>query len=181
VSDRVATIGGPPGSGKSTAGRGAAAALQREFVSAGDLFRAEAKRRGVSLLELSKLAEADPSIDRGLDDEMVRRANPRRLLDGRITGPILKRRGVPSQYIVVTAEEKVRWERLAKRDGGTVEDVGRQTRQREASERERYLRYYGIDLGKEIPDLRVDSTGLTPEEVVRQIVEFLSDDPSDAR
>jgi cytidylate kinase len=181
VSDRVATIGGPPGSGKSTAGRAAAAALQREFLSAGDLFRAEAKRRGVSLLELSELAEADPSIDRGLDDEMVRRASPRKLLDGRITGPILKRRGVPCQYIVVTAEEKVRWERLAGRDGGTVAEVGRQTRQREASERERYLRYYGIDLAKEIPDLRVDSTALSADAVVRQIVAFLSDDPGESR
>jgi CMP/dCMP kinase len=174
VSDRVATIGGPPGSGKSTAGRAVAAALQREFVSAGDLFRAEAQRRGVDLLELSRLAAADETIDRALDDEMVRRADPGRILDGRVTGPILRRRGVPNQYVVVTAEESVRWQRLAGRDGGSVDEVGPQTREREASERDRYLRYYGIDLAKEAPDLLIDSTNLSPGEVVLRIVEFLA-------
>jgi cytidylate kinase len=173
VTDRVVTIGGPPGSGKSTAGRGLAAALGLEFVSAGELFRAEAKRRGISLAELGTLAEHDPSIDLGLDDEMVRLAAPTRLLDGRLTGPLLRRRGLPNRYIVVTADETTRWERLANRDGGTVEDVGRLTKAREASERARYLRYYGIDLERETPDLKVDSTHAPPSEVVRTIVAFL--------
>jgi cytidylate kinase len=172
VSDRVLTIGGPPGSGKSTAGRTVAAELGREFVSAGELFRAEARRRGVTLLELSALAEADPSIDRALDDEMVRRATPQRLLDGRVTGPLLRRRGIPTQYVVVTASERVRYDRLSGRDGGSVDDVARQTAQREASERDRYRRYYGIDLATESPDLLVDSSELSPGEVVRRIVEF---------
>ncbi|MCI4328517.1 MAG: AAA family ATPase [Thermoplasmata archaeon] len=174
MSDRVVTIGGPPGSGKSTAGRTVASELGLEFVSAGELFRSEARRRGISLLELSALAEQDPSIDRALDEEMVRRADPSRLLDGRITGPLLRRRGVPTQYVVVTAEDRVRWDRLAGRDGGTVEDVAVQTKAREASERDRYRRYYAIDLPKESPDLLVDSSELSPGEVARRIVEFVA-------
>ncbi|MCI4325132.1 MAG: AAA family ATPase [Thermoplasmata archaeon] len=172
MTDRVLTIGGPPGSGKSTAGRAVAVELGREFVSAGELFRAEARRRGVTLLELSKLAEADPSIDRTLDDEMIRRANPSRLLDGRVTGPLLRRRGIPTQYVIVTAREQVRYDRLAGRDGGVVDDVARQTAQREASEHDRYHRYYGIDLAAEHPDLLIDSSELSPGEVVRRIVAF---------
>jgi predicted cytidylate kinase len=173
VTDRVVTIGGPPGSGKSTAGRALAVELGLEFVSAGELFRAEATRRGISLAELGSLAEKDPSIDLGLDDEMLRRARPDRLLDGRLTGPLLRRRGLPNRYIVVTADETTRWERLAHRDGGTVEDVARLTQAREASERARYLRYYGIDLERETPDLKVDSTSSPPADVVRTIVAFL--------
>lgn len=171
---RVVTIGGPPGSGKSTAGRTVASELGLEFVSAGELFRSEARRRGISLLELSALAENDPSIDRALDDEMVRRAEPSRLLDGRITGPLLRRRGVPTQYVVVTAEDRVRWDRLAGRDGGSVEDVAAQTKARETSERDRYHRYYDIDLAKESPDLLVDSSELSPGEVARRIVAFVA-------
>jgi cytidylate kinase len=174
VSARVITIGGPPGSGKSTAGRTVAFELGLEFVSAGELFRSEARSRGISLLELSALAEKDPSIDRALDDEMVRRAEPHRLLDGRITGPLLRRRGVPTQYVVVTAEDRVRWDRLVGRDGGSVGDVEAQTRARETSERDRYHRYYGIDLTKESPDLLVDSSKLSPGEVARRIVEFVA-------
>jgi cytidylate kinase len=67
VTGRVVALGGPPGSGKSTAGRLAAQRLRYEFVSAGDLFRAEATQRGMSLAELSQLAERDDSIDRALD------------------------------------------------------------------------------------------------------------------
>jgi cytidylate kinase len=173
VTEPVVTIGGPPGSGKSTAGRRLASSLGLEFVSAGELFRAEAKRRGLSLAELGTLAEREPSIDRALDDEMVRRAAPSRLLDGRLTGPLLRRRGVANRYIVVTADAPVRWERLAHRDGGTVEDVRQRTEAREASERARYLRYYDIDLDREQPDLRLDSTHATPEEVVQVMAAFL--------
>jgi predicted cytidylate kinase len=173
VTEPVLTIGGPPGSGKSTAGRALAAQLGLEFVSAGELVRAAAKQRGVTLAELGALAEKDPTIDLGLDAEMVRLAAPTRLLDGRLTGPLLRRRGLPNRYVVVTAEERTRWERLAKRDGGTVDDVGRATREREASERTRYLRYYGIDLERETPDLTVDSTHAPAADVVRTIAEFL--------
>jgi cytidylate kinase len=104
---------------------------------------------------------------------MVRLAAPTRLLDGRLTGPLLRRRGLPNRYVVITAEERTRWERLAKRDGGSVEDVGRLTKEREASERARYLRYYGIDLERETPDLTVDSTHSLPEEVVRTVAAYL--------
>jgi cytidylate kinase len=180
VSEPVVTIGGPPGSGKSTAGRTVASELGREFVSAGELFRLEARRRGITLLELSQRAETDPSIDRALDDEMVRRATPARLLDGRVTGPLLRRRGVPTRYVVVTASDRVRYDRLAGRDGGSVEEVARQTRAREASERDRYRRYYGIDLAVETPDLLVDSSELSPGEVARRIVAFVAP-PGEAR
>ncbi|MCI4327468.1 MAG: cytidylate kinase family protein [Thermoplasmata archaeon] len=173
MTDRVVTIGGPPGSGKSTAGRALAAELSLEFVSAGELFRAEARRRGISLAELGAIAERDPSIDRALDDEMVRRASPSRLLDGRLTGPLLRRRGIPNRYIVVTADERVRWERLVHRDGGSLDEVGRLTSAREASERARYRTYYDIDLETEVPDLRVDSTHVPAPDVVRTIAAFL--------
>jgi predicted cytidylate kinase len=174
VSAPVVTLGGPPGSGKSTAGRRVASSLGLEFLSAGELFRAEAKRRGISLAELGRRAELDPSIDRALDDEMATRARPSRLLDGRITGPICRRRGIPVLYVVVTAEEEVRWKRIVGRDGGRLEEVARETKAREESERTRYLHHYKIDLTTERADLTVDASHLTPEQVEREVLRFLA-------
>jgi len=173
VTEPLVTIGGPPGSGKSTAGRAVAAKRHLEFVSAGELFRAEARRRGLSLAELGTLAESDASIDRTLDDEMLARAQPGRLLDGRVIGPLCRRRGIAVRYIFVTADPEVRFQRLAGRDGGELTEVARATRIREESERRRYAQYYHIDLASERPDLTVDSTNGTPDEVVGAILEFL--------
>jgi len=63
----VVTIGGPIGVGKSTAGRGLAERLGVPLVSAGEVFRELARRRGVTVVELNRLAEGDPTIDRDLD------------------------------------------------------------------------------------------------------------------
>ena len=170
---RLVALGGPPGSGKSTAGRAAAQTLSLEFVSAGALFRAEAEHRGLTLEGLSKLAEEEPAIDRALDDRMLSLARPGRLLDGRVIGALCRSRGIPADYVWITAPEAVRVARLAERDGL---DPGRclaVTRAREASERRRYLAYYGIDLAREVADLTIDSAVLPATEVARRIVEFV--------
>lgn len=172
--DRPVTITGPPGSGKSTAGRQVARRLGLDFRSAGELFRSEAARRGLDLEAFSRLAETDEQIDRALDDRMVTLAAPGRLLEARLTGALCRRRGIPCVCLLVTADEDVRYRRLAERDRVPYEAAVRMTRAREASERDRYLRYYGIDLASESPDFAVDSTHDSPDEVARRLVEFLT-------
>lgn len=175
------TLTGPPGSGKTTAGRLAAELLRLEFISAGEQFRAEAAQRGVDLDALSTAAEADPAIDRALDDRMLGLATPARFLEGRIIGALLRRRHIPTIYLEVTATEPVRVERLAGRDGVSPDEARRRTREREASEASRYRRYYGIDLAREPPDLRVDSSELAPLEVAHRLVEFIRSRRGSAR
>ena len=172
--DRVVTVTGPPGSGKSTAGRLVARRLGLDYRSAGDLFRAEAKRRGLSLEEFSRYAEQHEEVDRALDAEMVGLAKPGRLLDGRISGAMCRRAGVPLVYLVVVARPDVRFARIAGRDGVSSPRARREAEAREASERDRFRRYYGIDLDAESPDQVLDSSDLGPEEVADRIVEFLS-------
>ena len=169
----VVTVAGPPGSGKSTAGRLVAESLGLEYRSAGEVFRAEARDRGLSLEEFGRYAEAHPEVDRELDRAMQALARPGRLLDGRIQGPLCRKNGVPVHHIVVTAVEEVRVRRVAHRDGRSIEQAREEIRAREASERDRYLRYYGIDLDRDLPDLVVDSTDQTPHEVATAIVEFV--------
>lgn len=173
MSAGVVTLTGPPGSGKSTAGRAAADALHLAYVSAGELFRAEAARAGVDLAEFSRRAEADPSVDRALDERMLALAEPGRLLEGRVTGALLARRGVPTIRLVVTAREEVRAERLAHRDRLGVPEALKALRAREASETRRYLAYYGIDLAAEPAEFTVDSSEIPAAEVARRLVAFV--------
>ena len=169
----VVTIGGPPGSGKSTAGRRVAEALGLEYRSAGEEFRAEAARRGMDLAAFGRYAEAHPEVDRDLDRRMQELARPGRVLDGRIQGVLCRRNGIPVRSVVVTASEAERARRLAHRDGESVEVALTLLREREASERARYVKFYGIDIDRESPDLTVDSTHRSPDEVTRAIVAFV--------
>lgn len=171
--DLVVTITGPPGSGKSTAGRGVAQRLDLEYRSAGAMFRSEAERRGLTLAEFSRYAEQHEEVDRALDAQMVALARPGRLLEGRITGALCRRKGIPVVYLVVTALPEVRYRRLAQRDEVPLGTAIALTEAREASERDRYLRYYGIDLEREEPDMTVDSTDLAPAAVVERLVAFV--------
>ncbi|HEV2519599.1 MAG TPA: cytidylate kinase family protein [Thermoplasmata archaeon] len=175
MTGRVVALAGPPGSGKSTAGRSVAQTLSLEYVSAGAFFRAEAAERGLSLAELSRLAETEASVDRHLDARMLALATPGRLLDGRICGALCRQRGIPVAYVWVTASEAVRVARLAQRDGQAPEACRALTRAREASERRRYLAYYGIDLDAQQPDLTIDSTRESPAQVASAIVRYLSE------
>ena len=170
---RAVAIGGPPGSGKSTAGRRVAAALGLDYRSAGDAFRAEAQSRGMDVEAFGRFAEAHPEIDRALDDEMQGLARPGVLLDGRIQAALCRRRGAPVYSIVVTAEESERARRVSRRDGQPLAEALRRIRERAESERERYRRFYDLDPDAETPDLKVDSTALSPDGVAAQILEFL--------
>ena len=166
-------LGGPPGSGKSTAAKGVAEKLDWTVHSAGDIFRAMAAERQMSLLEFSWYAQEHPEVDLDIDEQMARLAEPGRVLEGRLVGEFLRRRGAPSLWVDVTAREPVRAERIAQRDHMTVAEALERTRARERSERERYSKLYGIDLDSVRPDLVVDSSDLGRVEVVDRILAFV--------
>jgi cytidylate kinase len=169
----LVAVGGPPGSGKTTAARGAAERLGLEYHSAGTLFRAEAERRHMDLEAFSRYAEAHPEVDRELDAHMLSLARPGRLLDARLAGPLARRNGIPVLYLIVTARPEVRAQRIAGRDGTPREAAEPAMRAREESEKNRYRAIYGIDLNREVPDLLVDSSEIPPETVVEKLVEFV--------
>lgn len=177
----VVAIGGPPGSGKSTAGRRVARALGLEFRSVGEVFRAEARARGLDLEAFGRYAEEHPEIDRELDRTMQALARPGVVLEGRIQGILLRRAKIPVRYVLVTASRDERVRRLAERDGESAAAAAAKLDVREASERKRYLAYYALDLDREPADLVVDATRASPDEVCDAIVRFLSASPGPAR
>ncbi|MHB1435207.1 MAG: (d)CMP kinase [Thermoplasmata archaeon] len=171
--DRPITLGGPPGGGKSTAGRALALRLGLTYVSAGEFFRADGRARGMTVEEYSRFAEAHPEVDEALDRRVQEFARPGCLLDGRIQGPLARRRGVAVYGFIVTARAEVRAVRVARRDGLSVTEAARRIEAREASEVARYRQLYGIDLAAERDETTIDSSDLTPAEVVEQLAGWL--------
>ena len=71
----------------------------------------------------------------------------------------------------MTADPNVRIERIAKRDGESVETARSKTVQREGEEREWFLRTYDIDiLDESVYNLKVDTTTCDLECVIMKIL-----------
>ncbi|MGC2289242.1 MAG: AAA family ATPase [Thermoplasmata archaeon] len=169
----LVVVGGPPGSGKTTAARATAERLGLEFLSAGARFRALAQEHAMDLGAFSRYAAGHPEVDRELDDYMFGFAKPGWLLDSRLAGPLARRKGLPVLYLVVTASDEVRATRIAGRDDLPIPAARRAMVAREQSERSRYKALYGIDLDREVPDLQIDSSALSPAAVVDRLVDFI--------
>jgi predicted cytidylate kinase len=173
LSVQTLTVGGLPGTGTTTLCRLLERSLQLPYIYAGQLFREEAVKRGMTLAEFNALASEDPAVDRALDDqqlEMLRRGGV--ILEGRLAGWLADHHHIPAFKVWIVCEEEERIGRLVQRDGGDAQTQRRLLADRESRERDRYARYYGADLTDQtIYDLVLDSTSLQPEEVRDRVLE----------
>lgn len=170
----VVAISGPPGSGKTTYAKMVAEHFKLRYFSAGKAFREIARERGLSIEELSVLAERDPSIDLEIDRRSYEEALMGDVvLDGHLTAWIVK--DVANVKIYLTAPLLTRVGRIASRDGISFEEAFRQTITRENAQWRRFLEYYGIDTRDlSIFDLVIDvsKTGIQETfSVIREYVE----------
>jgi cytidylate kinase len=139
----IVTVSGEIGAGKSTVARHLAQALGLRYLSGGEIFREEARRRGLTLAALGSLAEQDQSIDRDLDRRQVEAARGGgMLIDSRLSGWLID----GDLRLWFRAPLHVRAARVAARDGGSPEEALRELQAREESERRRYREIYQVDL-----------------------------------
>ena len=167
------TLSGLPGSGTSTVARTVATRLGLDHLDGGTVFRTLASERGATLAEFARIAEADDSIDRALDDRLIDRARDGDvLLESRLAGWLATRAALRALRIWIHCDEVERARRVGARDGHETDEALATNQAREASERTRYLGFYGIDLQDlSIYDLVVDSTSTSPDDIIDQIVE----------
>lgn len=141
--------------------------------------RQMAEERGVTILELSRSAEEDDAIDREIDARSAHLAESggQFVMDARLGWHF-----VPGSYKVflevrpeVAARRIYGAGRGSERENVDLEATMRAIAERTNSERERYLSYYGIDyLDHGHYDLVIDTSDLTPDQVVSTILEHLS-------
>lgn len=133
-----------------------------------------ARERGVSLEEFGDIAEDDETIDRELDDRIVRMAGKGTIMEGRLTGHLINQSEKKAFKVWIEADEDIRIKRIAEREGESLSEVREKVEKRQKSERKRYREYYDIDLyDKSIYDMVIDSGKNTPEEIVEAIIRGL--------
>jgi len=150
------TISGFAGSGKTTVARGLSQKLGYAHISAGDAFREVARERGMSLEQLSTLAEAQPEIDKMVDRRQAELAQSceNAVVDGRLSGWVLK----ADIGVWLKAPLEVRAERIAGREGKRKAAALNETSLRDSSETRRYNTFYDIDVTNlDIYDLVIDT------------------------
>jgi len=172
------TISGKAGAGKSTVARLLSEKLGLRHYSIGDLMRAMAGEKGISLLELNKLAEKDKSIDFELDEKLreLGKTKDDFVVDGRLTAFFIPHAEVK---VFLETDDKVRAERIMKdkrhyESSTNLKETMEIIKKREESEKKRYKRYYGVDYTeRKLYNFVVDTTNLMPNEVVDKIIGFV--------
>ena len=142
LTNLIIAIAGPIGVGKSTVARGLAARLGYRYVSGGEVFRDIARARGLSITDVNKLAEQDPTLDRELDErqrELAKAGNC--VVESRLAGWMVE----ADLKIWLRAAVNIRAARVARREGQLLESARAELVERERSEWARYKRLYTID------------------------------------
>ncbi len=161
-------ISGKSGCGNSTTSRIVADRLSLRLINF--TFRNLAEEKGIEFYELRRMAEEDPAWDLTLDRRQIEMAGEGSCVLGSRLAIWLIPDAELTVYLKASSGERAR--RILKREGGSLDEVLRETRERDRRDRERYLRLYGIDNDAYFhADLVIDTDRLSPEEVAAIIVD----------
>ena len=174
----IITISGKPGSGKSTVAELIAKRLSLKHYSIGNFMREIAKEKGISLLELGKIAEKERWVDDELDKRQIE-------LGGREDGFVIDSRlgfhFIPKSvkiFLDVNLDESAKRifneKRKDEKDNLSLEKTKENVKKRMKSEMVRYKKYYGLNYyDKKHYDFVVDTSEVSIDKVVGTVVGWL--------
>jgi CMP/dCMP kinase len=168
------TISGAIGSGKSTVSRLLAEKLKCNYYSVGQIMRELAKERGISLLELAKVAENDSTIDKALDKKQkeIGKKDANFIMDSRLGFHFLPDScKIFLDVNIKEAAKRIFNENRADEGYKSLDDAINFIKKRSQSEKKRYKEYYGIVFpDKKLFDIWIDTTSKSPSEIVQEII-----------
>ena len=165
----VVTVSGPHGTGKSTCARALAKALGLRYVCAGELFRTLAQENKMSLESFSHYAADDPRVDKMIDERTrAEAAKGNVVIDAQLAAWMTKDEA--DVKLLLVAPDEVRFGRIARRDHVSFEVAKKETLKREQIQKERYKKYYGVDMEDlSVYDLKID-TGANSINTTKRII-----------
>ena len=183
VERRAVSLSGELGSGKSSVAELLGDALGARRISTGAAQRQIAEQRGVSTLELNRLAETDPSIDDEIDAVFRSLAGVGEplIVDSRLAWHFL-----PDSFKVhLVVEPSVGASRVHSRQGAraeryeTTEEALEMIERRVRSERRRFQVLYGVDIFLlRNYDLVVDTSEASPGQVAERVLAAYAGGPT---
>ena len=175
------TVSGHPGSGTSTLVRGLMDRFVWTSLNGGDVFREEAKRRGMSLGDFGELCKNELDVDRSLDELLRQRMqgpDAANIVESRLAGWWAYRLELPCLRIWLDVSDEERARRVSEREGLTLENALEANRARAAVDGERFLLLY--DLVPEDPEPYthvLDATTLNASQILDHVVALLEEAP----
>ncbi len=178
----IITVSGLPGAGKTTLTRMIAERLGYKHYSIGDLRGEMARRENMTIDEFNKKGESDFSTDHPVDEYQKRLGEEEDdfVIDGRLSFYF-----IPNAIKVFLKVDPLTGAKRIFRDASnrsdekryeSVEEVLSAVEKRMESDRKRYMKYYGIDpFNEEHYDIVIDTTEMTPEEAVDEVMEGINE------
>lgn len=176
------TINGMPGSGKGTVAKLLEKKLGIKHYSAGDVWRAMAKKHHMTLVEFLEYGETHPWIDKKVDRQqaLIAKRNKNGIFDGRTAFLFIPnsikfffdcdlREG--ARRIAEDPDPK----RKNEAKFTNLSEAIRQQKRRIATDTKRYKMYYGVDIyDRKHYDAIINTTNLTPQQTVTKILKYLA-------
>ena len=175
------TVSGHPGSGTSTLVRGLMDRFGWTSLNGGDVFREEAKRRGMSLGDFGELCKNELDVDRSLDELLRQRMqgpDAANIVESRLSGWWAYRLELPCLRIWLDVSDEERARRVSEREGLPFADALEANRVRAAVDGERFMVLY--DLVPEDPEPYthvLDATTLNATQILDHVVALLEEAP----
>lgn len=163
-------ISGKVGSGKSTVARKVAKSLRYRYISAGSIFRSLAKEMELSLTELLELCKKRKSIHYELDKRMIRSVKTGGCI---AEGKLIVWLSDAELKVFLTASQKERARRIAKREGMPFSEAFRAVANRDSKEEESFTSAYPkLDYNRPKCHLFIDTTEMGIDQVVEKILRY---------
>jgi len=166
----IITINGLPGSGKSTLAKFLARKLKMRYYSIGKKRRQLALSKGITIDELNKIGEKDPSTDKPIDDFQRKIGKKDNIIvDGRLSWYF-----IPNSIKIFLkvdmkkgAERIMKANRKSERKYKSLKDAINEIKERIDSDKKRYKKYYNINNVYDIKnyDIVMDTTDLSIKEM----------------